>query len=308
VDAGERFFDRLEHLKREPGRYHDLLELMYLCMALGFEGRYRVVRNARPTLAERREDLYRLLAIPGSDRLELSPRWQGLALPEASQRWRVPLWVILTGVLAVLLVVHTGFRLRLATEAAQLSTYVQNLPPRAAPSIVSAEVSVPGVEASPISGGQVHARLPYEVLPRIEEVLTAEIQDGIVDGQEDAARVVVRFHDPELFASGSAQLTSRFMPLFERLAHVLKSEPGAVQVVGHSDNVPIRSTRFSSNWELSEARAVTVREILATSGVAPARITVEGRADTEPIASNDTAEGRALNRRIEVLLSKTAEK
>ncbi|MFD2376571.1 OmpA family protein [Ottowia pentelensis] len=89
--------------------------------------------------------------------------------------------------------------------------------------------------------------------------------------------------------------------MLERIAHALSEVQGAVLITGHSDNVPIRSLRFPSNWQLSTARAEAVKAALAAT-VAPQRMRAEGRADAEPVASNDTADGRAQNRRVDIVL------
>ncbi|CAN0603541.1 unnamed protein product, partial [Ectocarpus sp. 12 AP-2014] len=89
-----------------------------------------------------------------------------------------------------------------------------------------------------------------------------------------------------------------------RIGTALRSEPGQIIVAGHSDNIPIRTVRFPSNWHLSLARASSVAKILTGYLSDPGRLSVDGRADNEPIASNDTAQGRAENRRIEIILIK----
>jgi type VI secretion system protein ImpK len=90
-----------------------------------------------------------------------------------------------------------------------------------------------------------------------------------------------------------------------RIAEALAKISGAVLVTGHTDNVPLRTARFPSNWHLSEERARSVRDLLVARGVQPERIKAEGRADGEPIASNDTPANRALNRRVEITLLTT---
>lgn len=90
-----------------------------------------------------------------------------------------------------------------------------------------------------------------------------------------------------------------------RIAQALAKVQGAVLVTGHTDNKPVRTTRFPSNWHLSEERARTVRDLLVASGVATDRVRAEGRAEGEPVANNDTDANRALNRRVEVTLFTT---
>jgi type VI secretion system protein ImpK len=150
----------------------------------------------------------------------------------------------------------------------------------------------------------VEARVPYAVLPKIEAVLGDEMRRGVVAGSEDVASVRVRLRHEQLFSSGSAEMTSQFKPMLGTLAGVLAQEPGRIRIVGHTDNVPIRTARFASNWALSEARALTVGRLLVGAGVDIGRIEIEGRADTEPLVANSTPDGRAANRRVEILLFK----
>lgn len=117
-------------------------------------------------------------------------------------------------------------------------------------------------------------------------------------------RMVVELPDNVLFDSGQAELKPEGAATLAEVASVLSSIEGRVfQIAGHTDNVPIRSRRFPSNWELSTARAVVVaRYLIDTGNMSADRISAAGYADTVPIESNDTEEGRARNRRIEIVL------
>ena len=116
-------------------------------------------------------------------------------------------------------------------------------------------------------------------------------------------RMVVELAENILFDSGKAGLKRGGEEALTEVAGVLASIPNReFQVTGHTDNVPIKSRRFPSNWELSTARAVTVTRYLANSGVPAARLSAAGFADTQPVASNDSDDGRAQNRRIEIVL------
>ncbi len=116
-------------------------------------------------------------------------------------------------------------------------------------------------------------------------------------------RMVVQLPEAVLFPSGSDRLRKEGQMVLAELGPVLTSLKGReFQVGGHTDNVPIRTKRFPSNWDLSAARAVNVTELLIASGVASTRISAAGYADTQPVASNDDKDGRAQNRRIEIAL------
>jgi type VI secretion system protein ImpK len=109
-----------------------------------------------------------------------------------------------------------------------------------------------------------------------------------------------------LFASGSARLDAGFHPVIRRVAAALDRVPGAIVVTGHSDDVPIRSARFPSNWELSTERARSVGTLLASGLRDPARLRAEGVADSEPLAPNDSAANRARNRRVTIIVGAAA--
>lgn len=107
-----------------------------------------------------------------------------------------------------------------------------------------------------------------------------------------------------LFASGEAELSPRARQVLLSLADFLNSVSNDIVVEGHTDNVPLRGRRFASNWELSVARATNVVKYLAGMGIAQRRLSATGYGETRPIRSNDTEEGRALNRRVEILIVK----
>ena len=116
-------------------------------------------------------------------------------------------------------------------------------------------------------------------------------------------RMVVELSENILFDSGKADLKKEGQSALEEVASVLASIADRdFQIAGHTDNIPIKSARFPSNWELSTARAVTVARFLGDKGVPPTLLSAAGYADNQPVASNDTPEGRQQNRRIEIVL------
>ena len=120
--------------------------------------------------------------------------------------------------------------------------------------------------------------------------------------RDEIDRSVITIRGDGLFDPGSAILSSDREALMRRIAAALVQVPGPILVTGHTDNQPIRSARFPSNWHLSEERAKSVRSILVSQGVPAARVSAEGRADGEPVVANDSASNRALNRRVEITL------
>ncbi|MDP4990692.1 MAG: type VI secretion system protein TssL, long form, partial [Marivita lacus] len=139
-------------------------------------------------------------------------------------------------------------------------------------------------------------------LEKFATFLKPEIDEGLVNVFGKGNTLVIRIAGSGMFGSGSDALVDKFRGSIDRVAQALNDEPGKVIVVGHSDNVPIRSSRFPSNMHLSLARAKSVMNKMADAIDDDSRLSAEGRADAEPIADNGTAEGRATNRRIEVVL------
>lgn len=136
-------------------------------------------------------------------------------------------------------------------------------------------------------------------------VLDEAIEDGRINvaQDEDQRRIVIRIEEKGSFPSGSADLTWDFETLLLEMADVLAEIPGKLTVEGHTDDIPIRTSRFYSNWDLSAARAAAVANaLLAVEDVEPTRLAVKGLADTKPRVSNDTAESRAKNRRVEIIV------
>jgi type VI secretion system protein ImpK len=105
-----------------------------------------------------------------------------------------------------------------------------------------------------------------------------------------------------LFASGNARIEPALEPIVLRIAEALDRVPGAILVTGHTDDVPIRTARFPSNWELSTQRAASVAGLMARKLSKPERLRAEGLADSEPLAPNDSALNRARNRRVVIIL------
>lgn len=137
----------------------------------------------------------------------------------------------------------------------------------------------------------------------LAEKLTAEIARGEVEIETSGRRIVVRIRERGSFASGSAELKPEYQALMRQFRDVLAAQEGAVEVQGHTDDVPIATARFRSNWELSSARAVSVAEPLLEGGVLdPRRLSVTGFADARPLVANDSADARARNRRVEIVI------
>lgn len=137
----------------------------------------------------------------------------------------------------------------------------------------------------------------------LRAVLANEIKKGIVEIKKEGKRIMVRIREKGSFPSGSATFRKDFLPVIAKLSESLKTIRGKVLIAGHTDNIPISTARFRSNWELSSSRAVSVvHELLKGNTLNSRRFLVEGHGDAHPLAANDTKQNRALNRRVEITI------
>lgn len=126
---------------------------------------------------------------------------------------------------------------------------------------------------------------------------------GKIRIRTDRNEIVISLSDNLLFDSASADLKPQALVVLNETAIILKSLPNEVRVEGHTDNIPVNTTKFDSNWELSSARATAVvRYLIEHGGVNEDQLFAAGYGETHPIASNDTVEGRALNRRADIVI------
>lgn len=295
VRSGERFFDLLGQMKQNPGSYLPVIELMYLCLSLGFMGRYRLSPRGPGEIDRLREETYAVIARQRqASEPELSPHWKGMDAPYRPARAVVPVWVAGAGALAVIggLFIYVSTGLNAASD--DLYQRMLAAPPMRMPTITRAAIVVPPPPPP--------APPEPTVVDRLRAFLKPEIDQGLVSVLGTASTPVVRISNRGMFLSGSANLQPAFAPLLERIGIALRTEPGSVQVIGYTDNQPIRTVQFPSNFQLSAIRAQAARAIVARTIGEPSRLVAEGRADADPIGANATPEGREQNRRIEIVL------
>jgi chemotaxis protein MotB len=139
---------------------------------------------------------------------------------------------------------------------------------------------------------------------KMAAALRGQIEAGRIELTELRGKMTVKMKDKILFSSGSARIGKEGKEALSAVAGVLAGiQDKLVRVEGHTDNVPLGRGGFATNWELSTARALAVVRLLQDSGVDPARLAAAGYGEFQPIASNDTPEGRSENRRIEIVLA-----
>ena len=296
--GGEKFFELLDAIILDPRKHLHLLELMYLCLAFGFQGRYRLLENGRSRLEEQRERTYNAIRTAhGEFERELSPHWRGVLDQRAPLIRYVPLWVVAAVAAALLLMAYALFNWLLNSASDPVLTALGGIRGENV-----AMVRRGGVAAAPAMP-KPQARNDLSRVSRdLRAFLDPQIRQGLVDVIEDTDKTTVRIRGDGLFASASANIKPAFLPLLAQIGKELNTVQGRVLVTGHSDSVPIRTLQFPSNWHLSKARADSVVQLLAAVSNNPSRFISEGRADTEAVAPNNTPQNRALNRRVDIIL------
>ncbi|VAW65615.1 Flagellar motor rotation protein MotB [hydrothermal vent metagenome] len=146
-------------------------------------------------------------------------------------------------------------------------------------------------------------------LDKLKKELKDQIAAGQIEVSGDNERTIIRIREKGSFSSGSATLNRRFKPVLKKIADAIEKTPGKIHISGHTDNIPISTFKFRSNWELSSARAVSILDqILRTNKKIPNnRIVIQGYADTIPLVPNSTPKNRATNRRVEIEVIKQTE-
>jgi len=140
-----------------------------------------------------------------------------------------------------------------------------------------------------------------EIVMRMIDRLDEEIEEGLLEILVEDERLLVRINERGSFGSGSARLQPEFGPVLTKIAQVLNDSPGKIIVSGHTDNIPIRTRQFPSNWVLSAARAASVVHHITHHGLKDqSRIQIRAFADSKPIVPNTSPANRARNRRIEI--------
>ena len=297
LSGGERFYDILTHLEKNPGRNTDVLELMYLCLTLGFEGRYRIEQRGSSTHGQVRDGIYRIIrGNRGEFERELSPHWMGIDAGHRPLTSYIPVWVVGAIAAGLLTLTFMGVGYALSVPADLTASQLQQLPPTGETTIARAQPAPPPPPPQ---------MTEPDLLPQIQGFLAEEIAARLVEVEEDFQTITVRITGQGMFRSGSDEVQQQFLPLLRRIAEALNSRGNDVIIEGHSDGDPIRTVRFPSNWHLSLARAEAVTVVMSQNIDNPGRLRSEGMADTDRIVQVEaSAQDKARNRRIEVVLFK----
>jgi type VI secretion system protein ImpK len=306
--GGVRFFDELARLKQDPVINYDVLELQHTCLAIGFQGVHRTSAGGVATLQQIQRDLYETLRrIRPKAYRELSPRWQGQNLAAVKSRPLVPWWVVLGTTGLALFGTYFLFLYWLTGGADVAASGIASLEGKGKLTLERKAPAPEPVQAPPPPLPPPPEPTRITQMQRICGALKAEVAAGKAMAEQTANQIVVRVGNILLFDAGSATVLEQFKPVGARVAAVLNKEDGYIKIIGHTDNTPIgrSNVRFPSNHQLSIERAKSVAALFKPLLETGDRLQIDGKGETAPVADNSSAEGRARNRRVEIVIPRT---
>lgn len=276
--GGEKVFQVLGRLVDSPAEHMDVIEVIYHILSLGFRGRYAGQADGHRQLDTLRQQLLQVISgARESVPRDLSPHWRGAEGGRLSLLRTVPVWVTVSVLALAVFGLFAWYKYQLLFRTHDLEQQI-------------------------LAIGKTTPPEPPRTL-RLAELLKDEIARGVVSVHEDATRSAVTFRGDDMFAGGRAEVSGKVFPLLDKVASEISKVTGKVIVIGHSDNIPIRTPKYPSNQALSEERAATVTEYLASKGVAKGRLEAIGKGDSEPLTDNRTPAARAKNRRVEIVVT-----
>ena len=279
--GGDKAFKLLDRLSQDVSANRHLLELFYVCLALGFEGRFRGAPNERDQLDAIAERVLQSVH-PAAQRQPvrtLALHWEGVSTRGNRDLAGLPVWVVLAVGAAFVLGAVLLVNAQLDRLAQPVFRQIHEL---------SAALRV--------------ERLTVAAKPRLAPLLQADLARGAIEVRDEPLRSVVTLPADALFETGSARIDSRQLETLGHVARALSGLQGQVVVIGHTDGAPTGSLQFPSNWNLSRARAQAALDSLVQQGLQPDRVHAEGRADVEPRVRGGTPAEQTKNRRVEIEL------
>jgi type VI secretion system protein ImpK len=325
--GGEGFFKLLERVSAaqspEDEGNADLLEFFYICLALGFEGRYRNAEGGKQALDQIRNSLYATISRRRPRPVDgLSARWRS-ATAEAAAAPALQMAAKISAQISAHAAAHAG-----AAGSALAPSLLSRVPRRAVWSALAAIVGAvivfyllalrllddetrtalagrPGTKATAAPVAAAPAPAAADGAAAASAILARGLEGEPVTILENAAGLTITLNSERQFAAGGTLPGAELRPVIRKLAAALDQTTGPILVVGYADASPTHSAHFASNAELSAARARSVARLMAPKLGDAKRLGVEGKGEAEPIAPNDTEADRAKNRRVVILL-KTA--
>ncbi|WP_404343636.1 type VI secretion system protein TssL, long form [Pseudoalteromonas mariniglutinosa] len=278
--GGEYFYTLLDDALMYPEHNKAFLELQYHCLNLGFKGKYRLDSGGDSKVEDYRSRLYHILnQLDGPKTNALTPSWRERVAAGVELQNSIPLWVVFSILALISLFIFMFFNMQLNDKLVQSTSTLAQI--------------------HPLSSSQIENKKDKQLLV-LEQLLHTEIERGIVNIQLNSDRIRITISNESLFNSGNAHLLPSFQPILEKLALSLESTKGRILITGHTDDSPISTDKYPSNWHLSLARATQVANSMAKNTNLSGRLWPEGRGAAEPLVDNTNSDSRSLNRRIEI--------
>ncbi|ARJ42260.1 hypothetical protein B1H58_09700 [Pantoea alhagi] len=279
-DGGNKFFLLIGRLSMNPNEFADVLEVLLRILGLGFEGRYSIIEDGDRQLTKIRQRLLTLIqSTRNTTQSILSPH--GLQPPGPVLREKNIIPVRLTALCAGVLIASTfiWFKYSLLKRLDGITSEIY--------AMHNIKVTTP----------QLKIRLRLAVL------LRNEIKKQLLSVDENQKQSKVVLNGDSLFLSGSTSVQPEMAKIIKRVAHEVRRVNGEVLIVGHTDATPIHRPGLPNNIVLSQKRAAEVARYFIAAGLPEDKVKVEGAGSSQPLASNNTAQGRAKNRRVEFFVT-----
>lgn len=279
-DGGNKFFLLIGRLSMNPSEFADVLEVLLRILGLGFEGRYSIVEEGDRQLTKIRQRLLTLIQSTRETTLSLlSPHGLQPHGPVRRKKMIVPvrLTALCAGIVVAAAFIGCKYWLSMRADGLNNDIYLmQNIK---------------------VTSPQLKMRLRLAVL------LRKEINQQLLSVDETQKLSKVVLHGDSLFLSGSIKVQPQMVKVIERVAREVCRVDGDVVIVGHTDNTPIHRPGLEDNLVLSEKRAAEVASYFTAAGLPASKVKVQGVGSSQPLASDDTAQGRAKNRRVEFFVT-----
>ena len=287
VRGGNVFFDKLKQFSAYPDQNIQMLKLMYFCLSLGFQGRYRHELDPAGKLNYIKSDTAdKIRTVESiSNNEHLSPHWLGITGAGESLRNSIPAWLIGAITVSLLLGVFSTLFFLLSSNSSK----------------VIAAFDLVAFNEAKASEEPVFITPPPRIAP------PPPVLDRSISYVEGDKQTTFSISGDFLFSSGSATVSKSLYPALIQLADALNQRPGQIEITGHSDNIPIKSARLKSrypggNIELSQARADNVGLVLKDLLDDPSRIRTRGVGSEFPIDTANTKAARKKNRRVDIVV------
>ncbi|MBJ7554760.1 type VI secretion system protein TssL, long form [Marinomonas spartinae] len=278
--GGEYFYTLIDDSLHYPEHNRDFLELQYHCLNLGFKGKFRVSNNQNGGVEDYRNRAYNILnQLDGPIKNVLSPDWERKVANGGELRQKTPLWVVFSILGALGLALYLFLNMQLNDQLSKVDTSLASIHP------IDLQKTVDKKDKQ---------------LLVLEQLLQTEIQKGIISIQKKSDRIRLTINNRDLFKPGEATLLPSVVPILQKLALSLEGTQGRILITGYTDDTPIKTAEYPSNWLLSLARANEVANAMAKNTNLSGRLWPEGRGAADPIVPNTDSKSRAMNRRVEI--------